>query len=80
MGDTLPSAMQDADLSDDDRRVLRAIGAIEDDREVQTIHAIALRLRHGYDPVQRRVNSLFTGGFVTPDLRLTDRGRKASSE
>ena len=67
------------ELSDDERRVLRAIAALQTDGEVQTVHAIALRMRASYTPVHRTVNRLFTAGLVTPDLRLTDDGRRAAA-
>ncbi len=69
--------MQDGKPDAAETAVLRALARLEETGVVQTVHAAALLTGRDFTTVHRTINTLFTSGHVTPDLRLTSTGRKA---
>ena len=63
--------------TDHDKLLLQAFGRIEERHEVPTVQAAAIEARLTFMEAYDLVNTLFTAGYLTHDLRLRDAGKKA---
>ena len=69
--------MSATNLSDPALTVLRTFHRLAESDEVLTVHAAAIGGRMTYMQTFDLVNELFGAGHLSPDLTLTDAGRKA---
>ncbi|HEY8339095.1 MAG TPA: hypothetical protein VIK95_04460 [Egibacteraceae bacterium] len=69
--------MVQTERSVEERRVLEALARLEESDRVATLHAIAIESGVDMAVVHALVNALFANGDVTPQLTLTEKGRKA---
>lgn len=69
--------MVQTERSAEERRVLEALARLEESGRVATLHAIAIESRLDMNVVHALVNALFASGDMTPQLTLTEQGRKA---
>lgn len=65
-------------MTDQAKRVLRAVVATEDRREAATVHGVSRLARVTFMEAYDLINELFSAGYLTHDLRITDAGRRAA--
>lgn len=70
------SRLATTELSEDERRVLRALKEIHDRDLPPTTHVVAELVGSTFGPTRRVLNMLFEHGLVNESLTLTDEGRK----
>lgn len=67
------------ELTEEERRVLAALVALERDRKVLTVQAAAIHSGVEYTIAYEAMSRLLTKGLIQPWLRATDAGVKAAA-
>ena len=69
--------MPTTDLDPDAAALLRVVAELHERHEVPTVQAAAIGAGLTYMRAYELVNTLFTEGLLSPDLKVTEAGTKA---